>query len=261
MTGQIAQFIELRNADLRIIERQAEIEVAQKIQLAFFPKASPKLEGFSIAGASRPAQETGGDYFDFIPFSSGYLMINLGDVSGHGLGAAMIMAEIRAYLRAFALSGMRLAPILSFTNSRLLEDTNGEQFATLFLSLLNPYSRSLIYSNAGQGPGYVFDDRGELKSTLESTDIPLGIDPNHAFRNDRATMLESGDLVLLMTDGILEARSSDYSLFGAERAIDVVLRHRREEPSVIIEHLIREARMFCRDLQADDMTAVVIKVE
>ena len=84
---------------------------------------------------------------------------------------------------------------------------------------------------------------------------------NHAFRNDRATMLESGDLVLLMTDGMLEACSSDYSLFGAERAIDVVLRHRREEPSVIIEHLIGEARMFCRDLQADDMTAVVIKVE
>ena len=261
ITGQIAQFVELRNADLRIVERQAEVEVAQKIQLAFFPKASPKLEGFSIAGASRPAQETGGDYFDFIPFSSGYLMINLGDVSGHGLGAAMIMAEIRAYLRAFALSGMRLAPILSFTNSRLLEDTDGEQFATLFLSLLNPYSRSLIYSNAGQGPGYVFDDRGKLKSTLESTDIPLGIDPNYAFRNDRVTMLEPGDLVLLMTDGILEARSSDYSLFGAQRAIDVVLRHRHEEPSVIIEQLICEARMFCRDLQADDMTAVVIKVE
>jgi len=261
ITNQIARFIEHRNAERRIVERQAEVDIAQRIQLGFLPKAQPKLEGLTIAGGSRPAQETGGDYFDFIHLPNGQLMIPLGDVSGHGLGAAMIVAETRAYLRALALSGMHIDTILNFANKRLLEDTNGEQFVSLFLSLLNPFSRSLIYSNAGQGPGYIFDQKGDLRTTLESTDIPLGIEPEWAFHNDRATMLESGDLVLLLTDGILEARSSDVDFFGAGRAIEVVLAHRLEEPSVIIEHLIREACTFCRNVQLDDMTAIVIKVE
>ena len=261
ITSQIARFIEHRNAERRIVERQTEVDLAQRIQLGLLPKAQPNLEGFSIAGASRPARETGGDYFDFIPFPNGHLMIPLGDVSGHGLGAAMIMAETRAYVRALGLSGMHLGTILNFANSRLFEDTGGEYFMTLFLPLLNPYSRSLTYSNAGQVPGYIFDRKGDLRTTLDSTDIPLGIRQDWVFRNDRATMLESGDLVLLMTDGILEARSSDVDFFGAERAIEVVLRYRREEPSVIIEHLIREACTFCRNVQVDDMTAVVIKVE
>ena len=212
ITSQIARFIEHRNAERRIVERQAEVDLARRIQLGFFPKIQPNLEGFSIAGASRPAQEIGGDYFDFIPFPNGHLMIPLGDVSGHGLGAAMIMAETRAYLRALGLSGMHLGTILSFANSRLIEDTNGDHFVTLFLPLLNPYSRSLIYSNAGQGPGYIFDREGDLRTTLDSTDIPLGVEPDWVFHNDRATMLESGDLVLLMTDGILEARSADRRL-------------------------------------------------
>ena len=199
------------------------MDLARKIQLGFFPKIQPNLEGFSIAGASRPAQEIGGDYFDFIAFPNGHLMIPLGDVSGHGVGAAMIMAETRAYVRALGLSGMHLGTILNFANSRLIEDTNGDHFVTLLLPLLNPYSRSLIYSNAGQGPGYIFDRKGDLRTTLDSTDIPLGIQPDWVFHNDRATMLESGDLVLLMSDGILEARSAEGKLFGAQRAIEVVL--------------------------------------
>ncbi len=261
ITSYIAQFIEHRNAERRVVERQAEMDLARRIQLDFFPKIRPNLEGFSIAGASRPAQEIGGDYFDFIAFPNGHLMIPLGDVSGHGVGAAMIMAETRAYVRALGLSGMHLGTILSFANSRLIEDTNGDHFVTLLLPLLNPYSRSLIYSNAGQVPGYIFDRKGDLRTTLDSTDIPLGLQPDWVFHNDRATMLESGDLVLLMSDGILEARSAEGNFFGAQRAIEVVRRHRREEPSVIIEHLIHEALVFCRNIQADDMTAVVVKVE
>lgn len=261
ITGQITRFVELRNAEQHLAKRQAEVNLAKKIQVGFFPRVQPVLKGFSIAGATRPALETGGDYFDFIPVTYGRLMIPLGDVSGHGLGPAMVMAETRAYIRAYAAAGMPIDTIMTLTSSGLIEDTGGDHFVTLFLSVLNPSTRSLIYKNAGQGPGYVFDGRGELKSTLESTDLPLGIDPGCVYEQEHATVLESGDLVLLMTDGILEACCSDGRQFGAERAIEVVLRHRREEPGVIIEHLIREACVFCRNVQADDMTAVVIKVE
>lgn len=261
ITSQVARFIEHRNAEQRIVERQTEVDIAKTIQLGFLPKAPPILEGMSVGGVSRPAQETGGDYFDFINLPTGHLMIPLGDVSGHGLGAALIMAKIQAYLRAFAMTGMHIGPILNFANSLLAEDAKGEKFMTLFLTLLNPFSRSLIYSNAGQGPAYVFNDRGELKATLDSTDIPLGVDLNHVFRNDRVLILDSGDLVLLMTDGILEACSAEGTSFGSERALAVVRRHRREEPSLIAEHLIREACLFCGNLQVDDMTVVVIKVE
>src|SRR5262249_22277366 len=196
-------------------------------------KAPPTLAGFAIAGATHPTQETGGDYFDFIPMSDGHWGIALGDASGHGVGAALLIAVTRAYLRALTLTLTDPGEILRDANERLAEDISADHFVTLFLARLDPRTHSLVYSNAGHCRGYVFDARGEVKLVLQSTSHPLGLDTGGNFSNGPTLMLDSGDLVFLLSDGIVEASSGAGSLFGIGRALEVVRAHRHEAPGEI----------------------------
>jgi sigma-B regulation protein RsbU (phosphoserine phosphatase) len=150
--SQIAQFIEGRQAEQVVHARAREFSLARTIQQGLLPKAPPVLPGLEIAGASNPAQETGGDYFDFIPMADGHWGIVIGDVSGHGIGAALLVADTRAYLRAFALANTNPGQILDSVNERLVEDVTADCFVTLFLGRLHPLTRSLVYSNAGHLP-------------------------------------------------------------------------------------------------------------
>src|SRR5262249_672352 len=222
--------------------------------------APPALAGFEIAGACQPVQETGGDYFDFIPMSDGHQGIAIGDASGHGIGAALLIAETRAYLRALALTHTDPGTILRLLNNRLAEDISSDHFVTLLFARLCPLTRSLVYSNAGHLPGYVFDAQGQVKLVLQSTSLPLGLDPTGASSNGPALTLAPGDLVFLLTDGIVEARSGADSLFGIGRALEVVRAHRHESAGEIIAALFHEVREWFQSAQGDDMTAIVIKV-
>jgi sigma-B regulation protein RsbU (phosphoserine phosphatase) len=170
------------------------------------------------------------------------------------------MAETRAYLRALALTHTNPGEMLSAVNGRLAEDISGDHFVTLFLALLDPRTGSLVYSNAGHWPGYVFDAQGEVKSVLESTDIPLGLDPGGGFPNGPPLLLDPGDLVFLLSDGIVEARSRAGSLFGIDRALEAVREHSHEAPGEILAALLHRVREWCQSVQVDDMTAIVIKV-
>jgi PAS domain S-box-containing protein len=258
--SQVGQFIERRQAEMELHAREREFRLARDIQEGLLPKAPPALAGFAIAGASCPAQETGGDYFDFIPMADGHWGIALGDASGHGIGAALLIAETRAYLRALALAHTGPGEILGFINGSLSQDINADHFVTLFLARLDPRTRSLTYSNAGHWPGYVFDAQGVLKVVLRSTGLPLSLDPAGSYPNSPPLTLEPGDLVFLISDGITEAPSGDGSLFGTGRALEVVRSHRHEEPGEIIAALLHQVREWSQGVQVDDMTAVVIKV-
>jgi PAS domain S-box-containing protein len=258
--SQIAQFIERRQAERMVHARAREFSLARAIQQGLLPKAPPLLPGLEIAGASHPAQETGGDYFDFIPTSDGHWGIVIGDASGHGIGAALLVAETRAYLRAFALAHTEPGEVLSSVNQRLVEDMSADHFVTLFLGRLHPLTRSLVYSNAGHLPAYVLDGRGEVKQILQSTGLPLGVDPTGDIPNSPAVRLEPGDLLFLLSDGIIEASAGDGPLFGIEHALEVVKAYRHEPPDKIIAALMHQVREWSRSSQADDMTAIVIKV-
>jgi PAS domain S-box-containing protein len=157
---QVGQFIERRRAELVLHTREGEFQLAREIQQGLLPKAPPTLPGFAIAGATHPTQETGGDYYDFIPMSDGRWGIAVGDASGHGIGAALLISETRAYLRALALTLTDPCEILRVANGRLADDIGADHFVTLFLARLDPRTRSLVYSNAGHWPGYVFDAQG-----------------------------------------------------------------------------------------------------
>ena len=257
--SQISQFAERRQAEMALGEREKELSLARAIQQRRLPRAAPALAGFDISCASHPAQETGGDSLDFIPMPGDCLGIAVGDASGHGIAAALLMAETRAYLRALARTDPDVGKVLAQVNRHVAEDV-AEDFVTLVLARLDPRTRTLTYSSAGHLPIYVLDSRGEVKMTLRSTALPLGLDPVGAFPEAAGLTLEPGDLVLLLTDGVPEAFSPDGRLFGMGRALGSVRAHQGESAAGIVAALFDEVRAFSQGPQADDMTAVVIKV-
>jgi serine phosphatase RsbU (regulator of sigma subunit) len=258
---QVGHFLERRRAEAAVQERVQELRVARKIQQGLLPRAAPVLAGFDIAGASHPAHETGGDYFDFFPLAGGGLGIAVGDASGHGVGAALLIAATRAYLRALALTHADVSSVLGLTNRRLAEDVADFYFVTLFLARLDPGRRVLVYSSAGHPTGYVLDSAGAVKASLTSTGRPLGIEADGTFPEAAAPPLEAGEVVLLLTDGILEARSPQGAFFGSARALEVAAANRARPADAIVAALQQAVCDFAGGLvMDDDRTAVVIKV-
>ncbi len=257
-------------AEGELARTEAEFRIARTIQQKLFPSSMPQPPGmeiagatfgFDISGASFPAEAIGGDYFDFLPLLDGSLGIAIGDVSGHGVGPALLMAEARALLRAFAQTQAEVSIILGLINRVLVPDIEGDRFITLVLAKLDPRSRTLAYSSAGHQTGYLLDSTGRVKQVLASTSIPLGIHCDMDFPSSSPITLQSGDLVLLMTDGVLEARSPEGSTFGSQRPVDVVRACRNDSARQIVQNLYHAVRAFSQDQpQYDDITATVIKV-
>jgi sigma-B regulation protein RsbU (phosphoserine phosphatase) len=186
----------------------------------------------------------------------------IGDVCGHGFGPALLMAELRAYLRAFVMTHADVAEIVSLLNHALCTEALDDRFATLLLARLDPQTRSFTYVSAGHQPGYVIDPAGRVKMALPSTDLPLGIQPDAQFTAARPLILEPGEGVFLLTDGIPEAHSIDETLFGTDRALAFIHDYWGRPARQIIDALYGAVRDFCGEgIQLDDMTAIVIKVD
>jgi PAS domain S-box-containing protein len=249
--------------DRQEIERQAhELRLARQIQENLFPAARPQLAGFDIGGVSYAADATGGDYFDFIPMPEGSLGVVVGDVSGHGFGPALVMATTRAYLRALTATRSDVQEILLLTNKLVGADTRYDYFVTLAFARLEPQTRSFVYASAGHLPSYILDAAGRVKVQLNSTGPPLGLFPQIQLSACPAPTLAPGDLVVFLTDGIVEARAPDHTAFGAERALDIVRLYRRDSAHMIATNLYHAVRAFSQnEPQLDDISVVVIKVE
>ena len=215
---------------IRAKEQDVEMRLARTVQQKFYPIGPPELAGFDLAGAAFPADQTCGDYYDFLPMSDGRLGIAMGDVSGHGFSAALLMAKTRAYLRAVARASMGLNDTLSALNAFLFEDTESERFVTLMLVLLDPVRRSIVYSSAGHVDGYVLNGSGNLKHVLRSTGPALGIFGRAEFPPSPELPLASGDLLLLLTDGIGEARREDGAFFETGRSFGRLLMRGKRMP-------------------------------
>jgi PAS domain S-box-containing protein len=257
-------------AEEEVARTAAEFRVARRIQQKLFPTAAPQVPGmevagasycFDIGGASYPAEAIGGDYYDYLSLSDGTLGVAIGDVSGHGIGPALLMAEVRAYLRAFVQTQADVSRIVNLVNCTIAQDIEGDRFITLLLARLDPAARTLTYASAGHSTGYVFDAGGTVKHALRSTGIPLGIYPDSDIPSSAPLALEPGDLVLFLTDGVVEARAPDGSSFSACRACDVVRVYREASARQIVENLYYAVRAFSQNRpQVDDITATVIKV-
>ena len=237
-----------------------EFRAARAIQQKLFPTV-PQLSSFDIGGMSYCAVGTCGDYFDYIHMLGKCVGIVIADVSGHGLGSSLLMATTRAYLRALMRVHSDVGEILTIANRALVDDTQSEHFVTLVLACLDPHTRSFVYTSAGHPPGYVLDARGAVKATLNSTGFPLGMIMETEYHTGLQMTLEPGDVVVLFSDGILEATSPQGIQFGTARALDIVRLYLEESAIQIVDNIYHSVRVYSQDLpQADDITAVIIKV-
>ncbi len=258
----IRDITERKRAEQELREHEEQFRVAREIQQHLFPKTSPQLPGFDIAGASYPAEATGGDYFDYIPMVHDGLGVVVGDVTGHGIGPALLMAETRAYLRVVALNRDDVGEILTRANRVLAEDVGYERYVTLLLARIDAAERKLTYASAGHPPGYVLTPTGEVRLQLKRTGIPLSIKADTQYHSAPTVTLAPGELVLLLTDGIEEAMSPAGELFGLERTLAVIKSHRDWPARQMVEAIYRAVRDFSGDTpQLDDLTAMVIKVQ
>jgi phosphoserine phosphatase RsbU/P len=263
-TGSITHFVTVIKdvTEQRKLEgHQLQMSLARAVQQQFYSMTPPQIKGFDLAGAAFPADETGGDYFDFLPLAGGWIGITIGDVCGHGIGSALLMVELRAYLRAFAQKSSNVGEILSLTNNALVSDLEQDRYATLIFCSLQPESRTILYSSAGHTPGFILDASGAVRRTLDSIDIPLGFLPEHRFGCSSPIKLEPGDILALLTDGITESERPDQDSFGIEGALEFIRAHRHESAQEIVTGLYQAVRSFSDGLpQIDDITAVVCKV-
>jgi len=253
---------ERRRVERELQKSREEFAAAREIQERLFPKASPDLPGYEIAGVSEPAIAAGGDYFDYLAMPGGALGLVAADVSGHGVGPALLMAEARAYLRPLARRLGDPAAILTELQALLAEDLGQERYITLVLARLDPETRTLTVANAGHPAAQVLSADGRLKTALKRTGKALGRQGAAPFTNHPPVTLEPGDTLLLLTDGIDEAMRADGECFGIARALDVI----REQPHLPASDLVRQichaAKSFTQpDPQNDDLTVVVARVK
>jgi sigma-B regulation protein RsbU (phosphoserine phosphatase) len=251
-----------KRAERELRENHEQFRVAREIQQRLFPKSAPDMKGLDIAGATYSAEATGGDYFDYLPMLNGCLGIVLADVTGHGVGPALLMAETRAYLRLLARNREDVGEILTRANRVLAEDVDFERFVTLIIAKLDPAARTLVFANAGHPSGYIIDAAGRVKASLKRTGVPLGIQPDTQYAAAREITLAPGDILLCVTDGIEEAISPENELFGIDRILAVLRLHTGKPAGEIVDALYRSVRTFAGNQpQVDDITVVVVKVK
>ena len=240
-------------------ERDVEMRLARAVQQRLYPSSPPQIAGYDLAGAVFPTDETCGDYFDFITMWGNSTGIAVGDVSGHGFSSALLMAETRAYLRSLVRTTPDLCSTLEQLNAFLCADTDDGRFVTLMLVRIDPQRDGMTYASAGHSRGYVIDRGGTTRHVLGATGRPLGLFPDYRS-TDGQILLNPGDVMLLMTDGVTEVADDSGEFFGDERAIEVVAACRDLPAERIVERLYEAAMAFSpAGSQADDITIVVCK--
>jgi sigma-B regulation protein RsbU (phosphoserine phosphatase) len=236
-----------------------QFRLAREVQERFYEAPAP-LSGIDIAAAAHPAEQTGGDYFDVIQDQNDDLYIAIGDVSGHGLDSALVMALTRAYVRSFVTMGLDVAEILKRANGMLAVDLGNNRYVTVLLVLLDTRHGTLRYASAGHVPGFLMTNSGDVKAMLDSTGLPLGLFPNAEFES-RELQLKSEEILILCTDGAEETTTREGVEFGCERMLQYVRNHANDTAQEIAEGIYQGARCFARDeAQHDDITSVILKM-
>lgn len=240
-----------------------EVEIAREVQERLFPQRFPEIEGVDFCGACRPALGVGGDYYDFLQLPNGHLGIAIGDVSGKGISAALLMASLQASLRGQAMQGTNdLAALMGNVNKLVYDASAENRYATFFYAQYEPESRLLTYVNAGHNPPMIFrKDGDEIKVIrLEAGGPVVGLLPMFPYSQDSIT-LQSGDLFVGFTDGISEAMNPSEEEWGEEKMMETIKNFYGSTSNEMLHHLVEHAGKFAAGAkQHDDMTLVVLRV-
>jgi serine phosphatase RsbU (regulator of sigma subunit) len=237
---------------------ERELALASEIQQRFQPTAPPIVPGYELQGISFPCYEIGGDYYDFIERDDGRLVIALGDVSGKGTAAALLMSSLHAAVHAQSASHDSLVGTISAVNRYLAENIPSNRFVTLFYAELDPESGALSFLNAGHNPPLIVHAAGTVEQ-LASGGLPLGIKPDAEYREGR-TQLQRGDVLCIYSDGVTEAQSPTGEEFGPTRLYEVVSRNIDASAAGIRDRIESALTKFAQGTSAaDDITLVIVK--
>ena len=240
------------------------LSLAMEVQRNLLPSEAPFIKGLDIAGHSTYCDETGGDYYDFLDVSGGdedTAVIALGDVMGHGVAAAMLMATARGILRSRCATAGSLAELLDHLNTLLVPDTGGHRFMTMQLVTLNAERQELRWASAGHGPPVVYDPNSDHFSQFEGGGIPLGIYAEQDYEEYVETRITPGCVVVSATDGLWETKGENGDLYGMDRLRDL-LRKNADRSASDISEAIRDALARFRGAaeQDDDLTFVIARL-
>ncbi|HWN09347.1 MAG TPA: SpoIIE family protein phosphatase [Pyrinomonadaceae bacterium] len=250
-----ARLVESRLQQERL---ERELQLAMEIQQRFQPTAPPIVAGYEFQGISFPCYEIGGDYYDFIARPDGRMVITLGDVSGKGTAAALLMSSLHAAIHAQTGSHDSLVETISAVNKYLAENIPPNRFVTLFYAELDPESGTLSFLNAGHNPPLIVHAAGTVEQ-LAAGGLPLGIRPNAEYREGR-TQLQLGDVLVIYSDGVTEAASPSGEEFGPTRLYEVVQRNVEASAAGIRDRIESALTKFSQGTQAaDDITLVIVK--
>ena len=261
IAGQSAQIIEnarLYEEEKAYTSMKEQVRLAYQIQIDLLPKSQPDIDGYDIAARSIPAQMVGGDYFDFIEIEDGRMAVCLGDVSGKGLPASLLMANLQATLRGQTIVGSPVHESVLRSNKLLYQSTDPEKFATLFYGVLDVRSHRLSYCNAGHEIPLIFSNRG-APTRLETGGMALGVMDEFPYQRDEIS-LDVGDLLIIYSDGIPDATNEFDHPFGEKRLV-ALTQELREKPAMeILDGIIEAVQAHEGSTeQLDDLTLVVLK--
>ena len=259
--AQAAVAIERTRLHEEVLEKrrlEEEVTIGQRIQRTFLPDRNPEIPNFDIAGANYSSELVGGDYYDFIRITEQQLGIVVGDVSGKGIAAALIMASFRASLIAEIRNNYAIRTVLSKVNKLLWESIEPDRFVTALYGVLDIPNRRFTYVNAGHNPALLYRVGSDRFESLDATGPLLGSFEAATFK-ERQVEIGPGDCLVLYTDGVTEAMNRAAEFFGEDRLRDVI-RSRRSEPSGNVVRAIWETvRAFGEGDLADDLTVVVLR--
>jgi serine phosphatase RsbU (regulator of sigma subunit) len=250
------------------VKIERDLAVARRIQMDVLPKELPACPGYDMAAYSLPAEQTGGDIYDLVavaldplnPADPPSLVLLLADATGHGIGPALSVTQVRSMLRIGVRLQAALEDVFAQINRQLCQDLGSDRFVTAFLGMLDPNAHHISYHSAGQGPLLHFHAQNHRCEWLDSSMLPLGVEEDPMSEGVQSMQMAPGDLIVLLTDGFYEYHNPDREQLGMERIADIILKHHHRPARELLQEILDATTQFARGApQMDDMTALIIK--
>ncbi len=239
-----------------------ELKIAQNIQKSLLPRSIPKNFAFDLVAWNLTCDETGGDYYDYFELSEDRIGITIGDVSGHGVGAALIMATARAFLKAIVRKAKNIPSVMTELNQLLSQDIESDKFMTLLYGELDTKKMVFRYASAGHEGPLLYRKKDGQFGTYESTGVPLGMMEDYIYEDQLEVTMGIGDILVLSTDGIIESMNPQGEQFGMDRFQKLIKDSSDKSANQIIRDCYDQLQKFCQGApQRDDLTLLILKFD
>jgi sigma-B regulation protein RsbU (phosphoserine phosphatase) len=262
----------LKLAEEALIEREHErdqlrhsLELAMEVQQNLLPKTTPQIKGLDIAAKSKYCDETGGDYYDFLEFNEpqgSRVSVVIADVSGHGIPSALLMVSARSALRQRSKLAGSISQILSDVNRQITKDVKDSgRFITLFYLTVDPTRKTLNWTRAGHEPALFYDQKKNTFKELKGNGAALGLSIKSSYEENIKTGLGKGNVIILFSDGIFEARDAAGQMFGKDAIKEIIRKHANLSAKEMLDSVFQEVIQFQGGNEfEDDATMAVIKI-